>query len=136
MPRNFAHKPQPWARNPDHADDENLQRRGLRYKLDGRTKEGRAVKELRAQLNAHVGPTPDAVTKAFVDQACALRSCIVSIEEDVLAGRAGVHAQKTYLSWQNSFRRTLAGLRYGDAHKAVRKLAEATMYSAAARMVK
>jgi hypothetical protein len=136
MPKNFARHPEPWARNLDHSDDENPQRRGLRYKLDGRTKEGRDVKKLRAQLNAHVGPNPDAVTQIYVDQACALRSNIVTIENDVLAGRAGVHAQKTYLSWVNSFRRTLAQLRYGDAHQAVRRLAEATMYSAAARMAK
>jgi hypothetical protein len=130
-----AHKPQLWSRSPDCADEANPQRRRLKRAPDGRTRAGKEVKALRKELEA-LHPTPDAVTRAYIDQACMLRGNICIVEDEIGSGRGSIHGQRFYLSWQNAYRRCLAGLRYGDANKAIRQLAEAKLFAAAARASK
>jgi hypothetical protein len=135
MPKNFAHEPKLWARDPEGSDERNPQRRRLKRRLDGRTREGKEVNRLKRELEA-LHPHPDAITASYLTQALALKQNICTLEDKVLSGKGTLHDTRHYLAWVNSFRRCLAALRYGDANKAVRQLAESRMMVAASRLAK
>jgi hypothetical protein len=94
-------------------------------KLDGRTREAKCLRELRAALVAHVGGSPSATQSALIDQAAWLGLHIDLMNRRTAEGRAMTERDsREYLAWVNSQGRLLRqlGLRGTPAPK--RSLAE------------
>jgi hypothetical protein len=130
MPNNRAKPPRLWAKaqgcevNPRNRQVRNLAR------LDGRTKCGRIVNELRRELFAHFNDAPNAVERAHIERCCALRAKLAVLEAKVIEGRETIMDTQHFIAWENAFRRNLAALRYGEGAKSVRQMVEARMMRA------
>jgi hypothetical protein len=80
-------------------------------KLDGRTREARLMRELRAELVSHVGGKPSATQMALIDQATQLRLRLATMDRDFAeTGDMTGHDSRTYLAWSNSYARLLRHL--------------------------
>jgi hypothetical protein len=89
-------------------------------KLDGRTREARLVKSLRAELVAHVGGNPSTTQRLLIDQACALQLRIALMDAD--SERIDVMTERNqvqYLAWSGALTRLLdkIGLKAAAAPK-------------------
>lgn len=83
-------------------------------KLDGRTKEGRLLRDTRADLVAHCGGQPSATQKALIERAALLTLHVARLDREALAGGGFSEATaRQYLAWSNSLGRTLASLGVG-----------------------
>lgn len=80
-------------------------------KLDGRTRESRLVRSLRAELVAHVGGRPSTTQRLLIDQACQLQLRLSLMDKD-----GGATAEMTernqvqYLAWSGALTRLLQRL--------------------------
>lgn len=63
-------------------------------KLDTRTKEGRLLKQVRAELVAHVGGAPDAVQAALIERVAMLRLHLARLDASMLAHPAEADHQR------------------------------------------
>jgi hypothetical protein len=80
-------------------------------KLDGRTKEGRLLRDVRSELVSHVGGRPSATQKALIERAVWLSLHVAQIDARMADGRALTeHDSRTYLAWSNTLTRTLRQL--------------------------
>jgi hypothetical protein len=80
-------------------------------KLDGRTKEATLMRQVRKELIAHVGGSPNAVQRALIERAVMLSLKVAQIDAKMLAGGPlTVHDSNYALAWNNSLRRTLVAL--------------------------
>jgi len=80
-------------------------------KLDGRTREARLMRNLRARLVEHVGGKPSATQAALIDRAVWLSLHVAQLDQRTAEGGAMTeHDARTYLAWSNSFTRTLREL--------------------------
>lgn len=80
-------------------------------KLDGRTREARLVKALRAELAAHVGGRPTIPQQLLIDQAAELRLRLASMEASGAdAAEMTERNQVQYLAWHGCLVRLLAQL--------------------------
>ena len=72
-------------------------------RMDGRTKEARLLKSLRAELTAHLGGTPTVIQRALIERAAQL-SLRVALFDARLAetGQQTDHDIRTYLSFSQS----------------------------------
>jgi hypothetical protein len=76
--------------------------------LDGRTREARLVRSLRAELTAHVGGSPSTTQRLLIDQACQLQLRLSLMDKD-----GGATAEMTernqvqYLAWSGALTRLL-----------------------------
>ncbi|WP_376094602.1 hypothetical protein ACE7GA_01450 [Roseomonas sp. CCTCC AB2023176] len=79
--------------------------------MDLRTRHGRILRGVRAELVAHVGGTPSATQRLLVERAAQL-TLRVAIFDDRLAegGALTDHDSRQYLAWSNSLTRTLKAL--------------------------
>jgi hypothetical protein len=95
-------------------------------KLDQRTKEARLVREMRAELIAHVGGAPSATQRALIDQAVSLKLHIALMDRRAAenGGAMGEAAGRQYLAWANAFSRLLRQLGTKAAAQRPRSLAE------------
>lgn len=92
-------------------------------KLDGRTREGRLMRDVRAELTAHVGGKPSATQKALIERAVWLSLHIAQLDAKAAAGRAMTeHDSRTYLAWSNSLTRTLREIGLKGAIEAPKSL--------------
>ena len=79
--------------------------------LDGRTWQGRLLRETRANLAAHVGGAPNATQRALIDRCAMLTVHVAELDRSALAtGAFSDHAARQYLAWSNTLARTLARL--------------------------
>ena len=80
-------------------------------KVDRRTKEARLMKQVRAELEAHVGPNPSYPQRVLIDRAVFLTLRVAQIDAKILAGEElTTHDSNFALAWNNSLRRTLLAL--------------------------
>jgi hypothetical protein len=94
-------------------------------KVDGRTKEARLMRQLRAELVAHVGRKPSATQRALVERAVWLSLHVAQLDAKAAEGGAMTeHDHRTYLAWSNSLSRTLKLLGWKAAAPKPRSLAE------------
>src|SRR6266849_5993653 len=75
--------------------EDNPDKRGL-TKIDGRTKAGRAAKEFRAALVAHVGGSPNTVQKELIERAVILQLKCSLMDQQIVKGIESEYSQKTY----------------------------------------
>ena len=80
--------------------------------LNGRTKEGRLLRTVRAELLQHVGTKPSAVQKALIDRAAWLSLHVALMDAKALetGGMPSEKDSKVYLAWSNTLTRTLSAI--------------------------
>lgn len=80
--------------------------------VDARTKAGRAVRDLKARLLAHIGRAPTQGQLILIEQLLQLKLRLTMMDVNFLAssGSLSRHDTNTYLAWSNSFVRGLARL--------------------------
>ena len=92
-------------------------------KMDGRTVEGRLVRDTRAALLAHVGGTPSATQRALVERAVQLTLRIATMDRKFAeTGVQTEHDSRTYLAWSGSLSRALRDLGLKGAAERPRSL--------------
>jgi hypothetical protein len=81
-------------------------------KLDGRSKEARLLRSLRAELTAHVGGTPTPTQRVLIDQAVQLQLRIALMDADGVTTDSILSERNTrqYLAWANSLTRIMRQL--------------------------
>jgi hypothetical protein len=76
--------------------------------LDGRSRETRLIRQIHADLIAHVGGKPSVTQAAIIDQLVQLRVRIATMDREFAeTGDTTGHDTKTYLAWANSYARLL-----------------------------
>jgi hypothetical protein len=86
-------------------------RRGGVVRLDGRSREARLMRTVRAELTAHVGGSPSATQRALIERAAWLSLHVAKIEARTAEGGGFSEADsRQYLAWSNSLTRTLRAL--------------------------
>jgi hypothetical protein len=79
--------------------------------IDQRTREGKLMRETRAELVAHVGGKPSATQGALIEQLVQLRLRIAVMDRKFAeSGEQTEHDSRTYLAWANSYSRLLRQL--------------------------
>ena len=79
--------------------------------IDGRTKEARLLKSLRAELIEHVGGAPSTTQRLLIDQCVQLQLRIALIDRKTAEGEPMTeHDSRTYLAWCNSLARLVRQL--------------------------
>jgi hypothetical protein len=125
-----AKSPKLWARAPGcEVNPRNRQVRTL-AKLDGRTKCGRIVSQLRRELMAYFDNKPNAVESSHIERCCALRAKLAVLEAKVIEGRETIMDTEHFIAWENAYRRNLQALRFGEGAQSVRHMVEARMMRA------
>lgn len=92
-------------------------------KPDGRTRDARLLRELKAELTAHVGGHPNAVQRRLIDRAGILALRLALLDAIAPDGRMSDAAAKEYICWHNAYVRTLARLGLDPAPAAAPDLA-------------
>jgi hypothetical protein len=95
-------------------------------KLDGRTKEARLMREVRADLNAHIGGTLSITQRALIERAVhlTLQVCLIDRKAAEAGGTMTEMNSRTYLAWSNSLTRTLKELGLKGAAQRMPTLAD------------
>ena len=76
----------------------------------GRTREGRRMQQMRAELAAHVGQ-PSAVQRMLIERAATLSLQLEALDRRMFeGGTLNEHDTRIYLAWSNSLTRTLKAL--------------------------
>jgi hypothetical protein len=71
--------------------------------IDGRTKEGRLLRDTRAELIAHLGGKPSATQKALIDRAAMLTLHVALLDQKTLGGGSmTTHDCNQYLAWNSA----------------------------------
>ena len=100
--------------------------------LDGRTWQGKLLKETRNSLVLHVGGKPTATQTQLIQRAAMLTVHVAELDRSALAtGAFSDHAARQYLAWSNTLARTLA--RLGPAVAAQRQASLADKLAAKVR---
>ena len=75
-------------------------------KLDRRTKEGKALAELRDELTRHVGGAPSAVQRVLIERAARLQFYLELMDRETLKTRGTMSERNSrmYLAWSNALR--------------------------------
>jgi hypothetical protein len=77
-------------------------------RLDGRTREGRLVRDTRAQLVAHLGGNPSVTQAALIERAVQLTLRIAAMDRKFAAdGKMTELDTRTYLAWSGSLSRAV-----------------------------
>lgn len=80
-------------------------------KLDGRTREARLMRDVRAELVAHVGGLRSAAQRMLIEQIVQLRLRIATMDRRfVQAGAMTDHDSRTYLAWSAHLVRAMRAL--------------------------
>ncbi len=79
--------------------------------LDGRRRESRLLRDMRAALTAHLGGKPNAAQVVLIERAAQLQLRVALFEQKwQRTGEMPDHDQRSYLAWSNALSRTLANL--------------------------
>ena len=86
-------------------------RPGPLAKVDGRSREGRFLKSVCAELTEHLGGSPSATQRALIERAAWLSLRVAQLDAK-MARTDGFtdHDSRTYLAWTNSLTRCLREL--------------------------
>jgi hypothetical protein len=108
-----------------HAVPPRRARNGL-TKMDGRTREARFVRDLRASLIRHVGSSPSATQAALITMAVdtAFEIELMKRRRAERDATLSMHDHRAFLAYQNTLRRTLAQLGMKSAAEKPPTLAE------------
>ena len=80
-------------------------------KIDGRTREARFVKSVRAELIEHLGGLPSVTEHALVERAAWLALRVAQLNAKLAGGDAFTdHDSRTYLAWSNALGRSFREL--------------------------
>lgn len=94
-------------------------------KLDGRTREARLVRDVRADLVKHVGGNPSATQLWLIEQAIQLKLRLALMDAKLAETKEQTaHDSRTYLAWSNSFSRILRQIGMKGAAEKPPSLAE------------
>lgn len=86
-------------------------RRSRLDKLDRRTAEARFMRDVRAELTAHVGGNPSATQAAMIDRAAWLRLHLRTMDNRTAENRSMSEPDtRTYLAWTGALRRVMDAL--------------------------
>jgi hypothetical protein len=79
--------------------------------IDRRTKQGRLITKVRAELLEHVGPHPSPVQRMLIQRACVLSLRLAQIDKKIYEEREFTLVDNNYtVAWQNALTRTLVAL--------------------------
>jgi hypothetical protein len=94
-------------------------------RIDGRTREGRFLKSIRADLIEHVGGRPSATQRALIERLAWLYLRVSQLNSKLASGGGfTAHDSRTYLAWSNSLGRGLRELGLQPAVPPTRTLAD------------
>ena len=79
-------------------------------RVDTRTREGRLLRDLRAELTAHVGGSPSVTQRLLIEQALELKLRIELMNQKTAGELPTLHDRNYYISWTHALTRTLAAL--------------------------
>ena len=80
-------------------------------KLDGRTQEGRLIRDTRSALVAHVGGQPSTTQAMLIERAVQLTLRIAAMDRKFAeSGQQTEHDSRTYLAWSACLSRALRDL--------------------------
>lgn len=83
-------------------------RPGALASVDRRTKPARLLKQITAELTAHIGGAPTAAERVLIGRLAMLSLQCAQLDERVLAGGVMTeHDSRTFLAWSNSLERGL-----------------------------
>lgn len=123
MHRNYAAEPERKPRRCVRSSAEGLgpYSKPARFtSIDGRTREARLMKRVRAALVAHVGGSPTAAQDFLIRRAATLALQIDLMEREAAArgGPMSIGTGRDYLAWSNALERCLRSLGIEGAHVA------------------
>ena len=101
-------------------------------KISGRTREGRIVRGVRADLIAHVGGRPSATQRVLIERAAMLTLRIACMDAKQTNGVLSEKDGREYLAWTNTLTRLMRQLGMKGAAERPRSLAEHIAGQAAA----
>lgn len=96
-------------------------RPGVLAIVDGRRAEARRMKQIKAELTAHVGGSPSAPQRMLIARIAALTLRLELMDREALAGKPETERDaRSYLAWSNGLARMLQklGLDGGDTPQA------------------
>lgn len=93
-------------------------------KISGRTREGRILKMVRAELSAHVGGKPSATQNVLIERAAMLTLRIGMMDATNPDGRLTERDAREYLAWTNTLTRLMRQLGMQSAAQRPPSLAE------------
>ena|ERR1041384_4763715 len=99
-------------------------RPGALAKVDGRSREGRFLKCVRADLIEHLGGSPSAIERALVERAAWLSLRVAQLDAKMASDGFTEHDSRSYLAWSNSLARCLRELGLKPTVGPARSLAE------------
>ena len=100
-------------------------RPGPLAKVDGRSREARFLKLIRADLAEHLGGSPSATQRALIERAAWLSLRVAQLDGKIANGHNFTeHDSRTYLSWVNSLSRCLRELGLKPVTAPARSLAD------------
>jgi len=79
-------------------------------KRDGRTREARMLRAIRAELAAHVGGHPSPTQAALIEAGAQLQLRIAMMDRKVAEGGMNDHDSRTYLAWVGALGRLMQRL--------------------------
>lgn len=93
--------------------------------LDGRTREAKLVRTIRAELTAHVGGSPSAVQRALIEQAAQIKLRLATMDRKFAeTGEQTEHDSRVYLAWSNSLARLMKQLGLEAAREKPQRLSD------------
>ena len=87
-----------------------LARGAIAYAYDGRSEEGRFIRDLEKQLIQHVGGDPSIAQKLLIDRIIKTRIQLDMLDQKLLGPEWTDHDRRTFGALQNSFQRCLRQL--------------------------
>ena len=93
-------------------------------KISGRTREGRILKGVRAELAAHVGGKPSATQRALIERAAMLTLRIALMDAKEPDGTLSERDAREYLAWTNTLTRLMRQLGMQGVAERPKTLAE------------
>lgn len=83
-------------------------------KLDGRSKEARLLRKVRADLTAHIGGRPTIAQKVLIERAAWMTLHLDMMDRKMLGGAPSERDARQYLAWSNTLTRAIAQLGIHD----------------------
>ena len=92
--------------------------------ISGRTREGRIVRGVRAELTAHLGGRPSATQRVLIERAAMLTLRIALMDARATRGGMSERDGREYLAWTNTLTRLMRQLGLKGVAQQPRTLAE------------
>ena len=79
-------------------------------KLDGRTREAKMLREIRAELAVHGGGKPSVTERMLIDRCAMLTLRLAQMDEKIAGGVLTDIDSRSYVAWSNGLARSLQAL--------------------------